>query len=351
MPSRKPIRALVVDDSHFVRTVVSDILEKQDIDVVDTARNGVEAVQKVTELSPDVVTMDVEMPEMDGIEAVDAIMDENPTPILMLSAHTEEGAQTTFDALEKGAIDFYPKPGGEVSTRLSSHEEKLVSLVRSVAAAEVSQRPVEHETPESTRKRTYVDYPTLLMGSSTGGPQVVEQILSSLPGDTDLRILIVQHMPASFTSRFARRLDSACDFDVVEGEDGLRIGGGEAVVAPGDRHLVVDSYARGRLRLRLSDDPPVHSSRPAVDPMMKSAADTITDSLVGVILTGMGRDGAAGIEALKQVGATTIAQDKSTSAVDSMPRHAIETGCVDFVKPDQSIPETILEAISTSDPL
>lgn len=339
------IRALVVDDSHFVRTVVTDLLESEGIDVVGTAGNGQEAVEQTRNLTPDVITMDVEMPVMDGLEAVDKIMAAHPTPILMLSAHTEEGADTTFEALDRGAVDFYPKPGGEVSVQLSAHRSELAAVVRSVAQADVT-RQTSIADPAPDRSRRYVSNPTVLIGSSTGGPRVVEGILSSLPLDADLRILIVQHMPESFTERFARRLDRESEYRVVEGTDGQRIEGGTAVVAPGGQHLVVSGYARGRMRLRLSNDPPVHSSRPAVDVMMESAAEVVTDPMVGVILTGMGQDGAAGIQALKSAGAHTVAQNTASSAVDSMPQSAIKTGCVDEVRPDDEIPTAIIDAVS-----
>ncbi|MHB9287189.1 protein-glutamate methylesterase/protein-glutamine glutaminase [Halobacteriales archaeon Cl-PHB] len=336
-------RAVVADDSHFMRSVISDILENGDVEVVAQARNGREAVDAVAEHEPDVVTMDVEMPEMDGIEAVGRIMADCPTPVLMLSAHTDENADVTFEALDKGAVDFFTKPGGEVSMEMSRLEDQLVDIVRSVAsvdpASPTDDGPVATAAPSS---RSYVENPTLLIGSSTGGPTMVERVLSELPLEADFRVLVVQHMPEGFTGRFAERLDSHSDYDIREASDGDRIGGGEALVAPGGYHMLVSSYRDGTLGVTLTEDPPVNSVRPAVDMTMASAAEVVDDPLVGVILTGMGEDGAAGIKSVKAVGGETIAQDEETSAVFGMPKRAIETGFVDAVLPIEELAAGIL---------
>jgi two-component system chemotaxis response regulator CheB len=339
-------RAVVADDSHFMRSVISDILEDGGIDVVGQAKNGRDAVETVATLDPDVVTMDVEMPEMNGIEAVERIMSETPTPVLMLSAHTDENADVTFDALDKGAVDFFTKPGGEVSMEMSRLKDQLVDMVTSVAdvdatAATDGNGDRQTSTPR-TSTRTYVENPTLLIGSSTGGPKMVERVLSELPLDADFRVLIVQHMPNGFTGRFAKRIDARSDYDVREASDGDRIGGGQALVAPGGKHMIVSNYHNGRLRVKLTEDPPVNSVRPSVDMTMNSAAEVIDDPLFGVILTGMGEDGAAGIKAIKAVGGRTIAQDEETSAVFGMPKRAIETGYVDDVLPIDDIPNGVL---------
>jgi len=324
-----------------MRSVISDILEDGGVDVIGEARNGREAIEAVADLDPDVVTMDVEMPEMDGIEAVERIMSTHPTPVLMLSAHTDESADVTFEALDKGAVDFFTKPGGEVSMEMSRLEDQLVEMVTSVAEADPTDGTRSVETP-SVSARTYVENPTLLVGSSTGGPKMVEHLLSELPLAAEFRVLVVQHMPDGFTDRFASRIDARSDYDVRQAGEGDRIGGGEALVAPGARHMTVSNYRGGRLRVKLSDDPPVNSVRPAVDVTMASAAETISDPLVGVILTGMGEDGAAGIRAVKDAGGRTIAQDEDTSAVFGMPKRAIETGAVDEVLPIEDIPQGIL---------
>jgi two-component system chemotaxis response regulator CheB len=355
-------RVVVADDSHFMRSVITDILEDGGVDVVAQAKNGREAVQAVASHEPDVATMDVEMPEMNGIRAVDRIMDENPTPVLMLSAHTDEDADVTFEALDKGAVDFFTKPGGEVSMEMSRLEDQLLDMVLSVAevnpaaSGELSSaRMAGSETTQPTsaaakvEAKTYVDNPTVGIGSSTGGPTVVEQVLATLPLEADLRILIVQHMPEGFTGRFSERLDAKSEYDVREADDGDRIGGGEALIAAGDYHMEVSNYRRGRLRVKLTEGPPVKSVRPAVNVTMQTAADVIDDPLVGVILTGMGEDGADGIEAIKAAGGSTIAQDEATSAVFGMPKRAIETGCVDGVAPVDDVPNAILEALEADE--
>ena len=339
-------RAVVADDSHFMRSVISDILEEGSIDVVAQARNGREAVDAVAEHEPDVVTMDVEMPEMNGIEAVERIMDENPTPILMLSAHTDENADVTFEALDRGAVDFFSKPGGEVSMEMSRLKDQLVEMVTSVAQVDLEddERSAEPTGTAAPTARTYVDNPVLLIGSSTGGPKMVERVMSELPLEADFRVLIVQHMPDGFTGRFAERIDSRSNYEVREATDGERLVGGEALVAPGGKHMLVSSNRNGRLRVKLTEDKPVNSVRPAVDMTMSSAAEVIDDPLVGVILTGMGEDGAAGIKSIKAVGGRTLAQDEETSAVFGMPKRAIETGYVDEVYPIDDIPDGILDS-------
>jgi two-component system chemotaxis response regulator CheB len=346
-------RAVVADDSHFMRSVISDILEEGGVDVVAEAKNGREAVAAVDEHRPDVVTMDVEMPEMDGITAVEQIMRQCPTPVLMLSAHTDENADVTFEALDVGAVDFFTKPGGEVSMEMSRLKDQLLEMVLSVAEVDVSTpasggAPATARTTSSDPAAEAADYegnPTLIIGSSTGGPKMVEAVLSELPIEADFRVLVVQHMPEGFTDRFARRIDARSDYDVREAADGDRIGGGEALIAAGDYHLRVKNYRSGRLRVKLSEDPPVNSVRPAVDVTMETAADVIDDPLVGVILTGMGTDGADGIRRIKGVGGQTIAQDEATSAVYGMPQRAVETGCIDSVLPIDEIPAGIVATI------
>ena len=347
-------RAVVADDSHFMRSVISDILEDGGIEVAAEAKNGREAVEAVLEHEPDVVTMDVEMPEMNGIEATELIMAERPTPVLMLSAHTDENADVTFEALDKGAVDFFRKPGGEVSMEMSRLKDQLVDIVSSVARVDVAKSGTRSSPAADrgtggagTESRSYVANPTLVIGSSTGGPKMVEQVMAELPRAADFRVLIVQHMPEGFTGRFSERIDARSDYDVREATDGARLAGGEALVAAGDRHMAVKNYRNGRLRVKLTSDPPENSVRPAVDVTMRTAAAVVDDPLVGVILTGMGGDGADGIVQLKEAGACTIAQDEATSAVYGMPKRAVETGCVDTVLPIDDIASGILDTITT----
>ncbi|PSP85911.1 chemotaxis response regulator protein-glutamate methylesterase [Halobacteriales archaeon QS_1_68_17] len=353
-PTQRRPHAVVTDDSHFMRSVIADILEEGGVEVVARAGDGGEAVEAVAEHDPDVVTMDVEMPGMDGIEAVERIMEAHPTPVLMLSAHTDDGASVTFEALQKGAVDFFTKPGGEVSMEMSRLKDQLVEMVRSVAGADVTGSTStaagaggsEVAAPAAPAAAGYVDDPTLVVGASTGGPAVVERLLGALPRSADLRVLVVQHMPEAFTGRFAERLDDRCEYDIREATDGGRIGGGQGLVADGGMHMEISNYRRGRLRVRLTEDEPVNSVRPSVDVTMRSAAEVVDDPLVGVVLTGMGFDGAAGIRAIKEAGGHTFAQDESTSAVYGMPRRAAETGCVDRVLPLEQLPDAVLDCIA-----
>jgi two-component system chemotaxis response regulator CheB len=346
-------QAVVVDDSQFMRTVITDVLEAGGIEVVATAADGSEGVAAVTRHDPDVVTMDLKMPGMGGTEAVERIMAEQPTAILVLSAHAEGGdAGPTFEALERGAVDFYTKPRGEISVEMHRQQEQLVQKVRSVATVDPTPTPTGDDTGDAggagtTTERDYRDQPTLVIGASTGGPPVVEQVLSELPLAADLRVLVVQHMPDAFTGRFADRLDAASDYDVREASDGDRIGGGEALVAMGGRHMEVAGFGGGRLRVRLTEAEPLHSVRPAVDVTLRSAANHVEGPLTAAILTGMGRDGAAGVEAVADAGGTVVVQDQDTSAVFGMPKRAIETGVVTDVRPATELADGILATIAT----
>ncbi|MFB6146718.1 MAG: chemotaxis-specific protein-glutamate methyltransferase CheB [Halobacteriaceae archaeon] len=348
------VRAVVVDDSTFMRTVITDILEDAGVDVVATAADGAEGVAAVVDLQPDVVTMDVEMPEVDGLTAVERIMDRQPTPVLMLSAHTGEGADVTFEALERGAVDFFTKPGGEVSAGMAHHEDRLVETVLSVARSDLSEgaqsRTASAEPAVECPEQTFPETPTVVVGASTGGPSVVEQVLAGIPRDAGCRILVVQHMPDGFTDRFADRLDDASAYDVSEAADGDRVGPGEAVVARGGYHLVVDSDRADTLRVSLSEAEPRHGVRPAIDVTMESAARTVEGPLAGVVLTGMGTDGAAGLSAIAERGGSTIAQDEATSVVFGMPAAAVETGDVEAVLPVDEIAEGVVDALATEVP-
>jgi len=342
------LRVVVVDDSPFMRGLIADLLTDAGVAVVGEAGDGAEALSVVAETRPDVVTMDVEMPGMGGLEAVERLMDETPTPVLMLSAHTAEGAAVTFDALERGAVDFFSKPGGEVSTGVSRESDRLVEAVRSVADADLDAATRDRrerdraggpgassggsEGPaDASGSPTDVDAPlTVVIGASTGGPNAVERVMSALP-KADCRVVIVQHMPEAFTSRFADRLDEASAYDVREASDGARIGAGEAVVARGGSHTRIDGYRAGRLRVKLDEDDS-QSVTPAADVTMRSAAEVVDDPLVGVVLTGMGSDAAEGIRAMADAGARTIAQSEDTCVIYGMPKRAVETGGVDEVR-------------------
>jgi two-component system chemotaxis response regulator CheB len=366
---------LVVDDSQFMRTVIGNVLADHGYRVL-SASDGQEAIEMVHEHDPEVITMDVEMPGMDGIEAVSRIMASKPTPVLMLSAHTEAGADATLDALARGAVDFLAKPGGEVTRDLASLGDRIVQKIDAVAGADLSSiAPTTQRTgaaastanadpasgtsstgesstksggsqPEPEPDRAFVEHPTIVVGASTGGPKILEGILRALPVTLQPKVVVVQHMPESFTDRLAARLDSFLPFDVSEASDGQRVRDGDVVVAKGDYHLEVVSNVAGNLRVRLTEDERVHGVRPAIDVTMRTAAEHVADPLVGVALTGMGKDGAAGIEAINRAGGATIAQDEASSPVFGIPRKAIETGCVDTVASATDVPGAICDAFA-----
>ena len=337
-------RAVVVDDSPFMRGLITDLLTDAGVPVVGEAGDGAEALEVVAEERPDVVTMDVEMPGMDGLEAVERLMDETPTPVLMLSAYTDEGAEVTFEALERGAVDFFAKPGGEVSAGVSGQADRLVEAVRSVAGADLDaatrEGPSSTETDRTGAVASLEEPVTVIIGASTGGPNAVERVMASLPA-MDCRIVVVQHMPEAFTSRFADRLDAASAYDVREATDGARIGAGEALVARGGSHTRIDGYRAGRLRVKLVEDDSLPVA-PSVDVTMRSAAETVDDPLVGAILTGMGSDGAEGIRAMAAAGARTLEQSEDTCVIYGMPKRAVETGAVDEVHDLDGVADAIV---------
>jgi two-component system chemotaxis response regulator CheB len=351
-------RAVVVDDSRFMRTLITKLLEEGGIDVVADAADGADAVDVVTEHTPDVVTMDIEMPRKNGLEAVEDIMTTCPTPVLMLSAHAEKNADVTFEALDRGAVDFVTKPGGEVTSEMPQVKRELVDKVQSAAAVDLRARK-RTATPSRRRPTPSTAAPaggaaavervpeggTVVIGASTGGPNVVEEILIGLPSAAGLRVIVVQHMPEGFTGRFAKRLDSRCDYEVREARDGERIGPGQARVAPGGSHLFVDDDRADRLRLRLRGGDRLHGVKPAIDHTMSSAADVVRGPLTTVLLTGMGRDGVDGMGAVKRAGGSTIAQDERTSAIFGMPKRAIEAGHTDQVLPAHEVAAGVLETL------
>jgi two-component system chemotaxis response regulator CheB len=387
-------RAVIVDDSRFMRTLIRGLLEDGGVEVVGEAADGADALDAVREHNPDVVTMDIEMPTMGGLDAVEEIMTEQPTPVLMLSAHAKEDADVTFEALDRGAVDFVTKPGGEVTASMPRVKRELLQKVESAAQADLSAtarlssgaeesvagtsaaagngsvgRPggiggsgAEARSAGSAAGATdasgvsggagggasvsYPDVGTLVVGASTGGPKVVERVLDGLPEAANLRVLIVQHMPEGFTERFARRLDERSAYDVREARAGERIGPGEARVAPGGYHLVTTSDRNGRIRLETTETEAVHGVRPAIDITMASAVESVDGPLCGVLLTGMGRDGVDGMQRVDRAGGHTIAQDEATAAIFGMPRRAIESGSVATVAPVERIADAVLEYFS-----
>jgi len=338
------IRVLVVDDSAFMRhTITTKLLNEADITIADVARDGFEAVRKVESLRPDVVTMDVEMPRMDGLAALEQIMRTNPCAVIMLSSTTIEGAATTIRALELGAVDFVAKPSGSVSIDISKVREELLSKVRHAARTPLSRlRPFVNRHKVIPSKGPSLHGPArcqkiIVVGSSTGGPKALYEVVPSLPSDMPATMLIIQHMPAGFTKSLAERLNELSQIAVKEAEDGEPLRHGMALMAPGDFHLLVTSAGR----VRLDRGPRVHGVRPSVDVTMESLAKFTGAKCLGVVLTGMGTDGTYGARLLRQAGGTVIAEDESTCVVYGMPRSVVETGNADMIVPLPQVSESI----------
>jgi two-component system chemotaxis response regulator CheB len=327
-----------------MRQVVTRALEGDArFEVVGTAASGAEAIEQSRKLRPDVVTMDFNMPGMNGAEATRALMSERAVPVVMLSAHTAEGAKATLQALEAGAVDFVTKPSGEVSATLGEAKAELIEKLLAAAGANVAAlspkdaaqaskaEPELRSAPVSVRRPTpsLHQHHLVVIASSTGGPQALVRVLPQLKLAGRAALLIVQHMPDGFTAALAEQLTAAARYPVREAQTGDQLSAGSALVAPGGTHLVLDRAGRVQLRA----DPPVHGVRPAADPTLISAAQCFGPRAIGVVLTGMGRDGAKGLAAVKASGGTTLAQDKATSLVYGMPKAAVELGVVDTVSP------------------
>ncbi len=342
----KKISVLVVDDSALMRKMIGEIIEREpSFALCGTARNGREALEQVAALQPDVVTLDIEMPEMDGLQALARIMAERPTAVVMLSAHAKEGAEATLLSLELGAVDFVTKPSGSISLDIDRVRDELVEKITVAASVDLARlKSGARRRPQPAKPKAAGPggpFRLVAIGSSTGGTRALSDLLPALPADLPAAYLLVQHMPKGFTRSLAERLNARCQIAVREAEAGDAVKPGLALLAPADYHLELDPS--GRL-VTLNQDPPRFGVRPSVDVMMQSAAARAAGGLVGVILTGMGHDGAKGMLAIKQRGGATIAEDKSTCVVFGMPRSAIELGAADQVLPLDRIPQAIIRA-------
>jgi two-component system chemotaxis response regulator CheB len=347
------IRVLVVDDSALMRRVICNLLEEDpELQVVGTAVDGLDAVQKVQELSPDVVTLDVEMPRLDGLQTLGYLMSERPLPCIMLSAYTPSGAETTLKALEYGAADFVQKPSGAISLNLERVKEELIEKVKVAKGIDLSRlpfrdgeaRPAGPKPALAPRAANTPLKGLLAIGCSTGGPRALAELLPALPRDLKVPVVIAQHMSGGFTKTLAGRLDKDSLIRVKEAEDGEALVPGHAYLAPGDWHLEVERKAAGAL-LRLNQRPPQLGVRPSVDMMFLSVAEAFGDKALGVLLTGMGRDGTKGMKAMKAKKARTLAQDEASCVVYGMPRSAFVAGVVDRVVALQDMAKAIVESL------
>lgn len=338
-------RILVVDDSVFARKIITDILSgSAELEIAGTANNGHEALEMIPKLRPDAVTMDVEMPGMNGIETLRAIMSECPTPVVMLSSLTTRGARESLTALSLGAVDVIAKPNGSHCIGLSLQKNDIIAKVRAAAEVDISRLttttvslpPVKAQI---TRTRSSL-FPVVMIASSTGGPRAIRTMLPGL-SDTRAAYMIIQHIPESFSKPFAEDLNTITSLEVRECVDGDMLQPGTVLVAKAGYHNVFGKTNRINLELT----PPLWGVRPSADVTMVSAVEVFGSRLIGVVLTGMGRDGANGISLIKQAGGTTVAEHESSCVVYGMPRVAVETGLVDTVAPIQRMADAINAAI------
>jgi two-component system, chemotaxis family, protein-glutamate methylesterase/glutaminase len=340
------IKVLCVDDSALIRSLMTEIINSQpDMTVVATAPDPLVARDLIKQHNPDVLTLDVEMPRMDGLDFLEKLMRLRPMPVVMVSSLTERGSEITLRALELGAVDFVTKPKVGIRDGMLDYSEKLADKIRAAARARVRQAaPVHHAAASAGHAAAAAPAPThaplfnnplvsteklIIVGASTGGTEAIREVLVPLPPDAPA-VLIAQHMPPGFTKSFAQRLNGLCRITVKEAEHGERVLPGHAYIAPGHAHLLLARSGANYIA-HLSDDPPVNRHRPSVDVLFRSAAQHAGKNAVGVILTGMGRDGAAGLLDMRKAGAYTLAQDEASCIVFGMPREAIAMGAADEI--------------------
>ncbi|WP_027414614.1 protein-glutamate methylesterase/protein-glutamine glutaminase [Aneurinibacillus terranovensis] len=383
----KKIKAIIIDDSAFMRKVIGDLLaEDPDIEVIGKARNGREGVDLVQKLNPDVVTLDIEMPVLNGLQTLEIIMKDHPLPVVMLSSLTQQGANETIRALEMGAVDFIAKPSGSISLDLYKVGSQIIEKVKAAAQVNLpglkrvepspakrtglSRQAIESTAPAASLPNrslqakpfgskdanyTVKGNPTetnkisnfVAVGTSTGGPKALQTFLRGLPESFNGALAIVQHMPPGFTRSLAQRLDSLCDIRVVEAEHNQVIEKGFAYIAPGNYHMEIKQKPGGELYVSLNQNDPRGGHRPSVDTLFESVAMIQHPAKHAVIMTGMGNDGTAGLKRLKQTGLrTAIAEDESTCVVFGMPRAAIQSGMVDITVPLYEIADQLLRSLN-----
>lgn len=350
--AENPVKVLVADDSAFMRAALGRMIESEPtLRVVGTAQTGTEALEKIKSLDPDVVTLDVEMPGLNGLETLKRIMQEMPRPVIMVSSLTQEGAETTLDALDLGAFDYLSKQRSFVSLDIVKIRDDLVAKVKAASESKIRRKPVakvaeKPSTAKATAHSGYHAVPTIVaLGTSTGGPKALQEILPMLPADLPVGVLIVQHMPKGFTGPFARRLDNLCSVKVCEAQQGDPIEPGTVYIAPAGQHMTVARRTASKHIIQLSNTPANMLHMPSVDVMMLSAADVFRSLCMGIIMTGMGADGAHGMQAIQKAGGFTLGQDEASCTVYGMPRSCAEMGTLHRVVPLTQIPDQILHAL------
>src|ERR1700688_4204218 len=352
----RKLKVLIVDDSALVRRILTEMLSSDpSITVLGAATDAYDAREKIKALNPDVLTLDVEMPRMDGVTFLRNLMRLRPMPVIMVSSLTDKGAEVTLDALSIGAVDYLPKPKIDLAATLAEYKEELIAKVKAAASARL-------RAPTTTAASAFADAilqkrdprrqlrtteRIIAIGASTGGTEAIKEVLIHLPPDTP-GIVITQHIPKLFSGAFARRMDSCCQVSVCEAEDGQQVLRGHAYIAPGDMHL---SLVRDGARYvcRLNDGPPVNRHKPSVDVLFRSVAQQAGRNAIGVILTGMGKDGALGLKEMREAGARTVAQDEATSIVWGMPGEAVAVGGAADVLPLGDISSRVLQLADEMD--
>jgi two-component system chemotaxis response regulator CheB len=358
--SHSPVKVLIVDDSSFMRAALSRMVESDDsLCVVGTAQTGLETLAKIGSLQPDVVTLDIDMPGLSGLETLKRVMSESPRPVIIVSSTARRGAEDTLEALELGAFDCIAKQLSYDSLDVLKVQNELVSKIKAAAgprllAPRLSRRldcPPLHLAPAHRAPATTVTVPSIIaIGTSTGGPKALQEVLSTLPADLSAAILIVQHMPVGFIGPLAKRLNDLCKLKVHEAEAGDLITAGHVYFAPTGKHLTVRRRSSSEVVLRLSLLPSNLLNIPSVDVMMSSVAEVFHSSAMGIILTGMGDDGALGMQAIFRESGLTLGQDQASCVVYGMPRSCAEMGVLNQVVPLPDIPRHILAALSYRKP-
>lgn len=349
------IRVLIIDDSAFMRKIISDMLKTDaKIEVAGIARNGKEGLEKVIVLQPDIITLDIEMPVMNGLETLVELMKLRPVPkVIILSNLRYEDGEAVVNALELGALDYIGKPTGLLMENNTEQiREELINKIKSIHRSKATyfsqiksklrRVPTTRKINNENRSDNNPEY-IVAIGTSTGGPKALQEVLTKLPEDIPAAILIVQHMPPGFTKSLATRLNNMSQLNVKEAEDGDELIRGWAYIAPGNHHMLINNYEDNRYKISLNSEPQENGHRPSVSVMMKSVAESGHKNIIAVIMTGMGNDGSDGILKIKNMGGRTIAQDENTCVVYGMPKSAVNIGAIDTITPLHHIATEILK--------
>ncbi len=346
---QRKIRVLIADDSALMRKQLKDMLESDpNIEVIVSARDGEDTIEKARKYNPDVITLDINMPKMDGLTALQILVEEKIAPIIMVSSLTQEGSIITFEALELGAFDYVAKPGGTISLNIKTVRNELVSKVKAAAQRGILKKLAKkRQKPQLAKKRKLlpkVSYKGVAIGISTGGPKTLLDVIPYLPEDLPASVFIVQHMPPTFTKSFAERLNKNSSMTIVEAEAGLEVKPSLGILGKGGYHLNIYKKLSGKIIVR-TPTIPEHMFKPSADIMMESVLSVFGKNTIGVLMTGMGDDGADAMVKIKENGGITIAESEETAIVFGMPKAAIERGGADYIAPSYKIAEYIVKAV------